>query len=61
MKNHKNNIRLELLCKIHDVKDGTAHQFNRAYSMDFLSMTDKEFASALAWLIMNPIKLDKVG
>ena len=57
MKNQVNNIRLDLLCKIHSVENENINVFNRTYKMDFFALTNEEFASTLAWMIMNPMKI----
>lgn len=54
-------IRLDLLCKIHNLPDGDINEFNRAYRIDFSALTSAEFAASVAWVIMNPIDIRKVS
>jgi len=36
--------RLETLCALHKKQGGTIHQYNRDYGLDFLNMSEEDFA-----------------
>lgn len=42
--------RLELLCKVHGVRGGTIHQYERFYGRDILGMSEEEFNRFFSWV-----------
>lgn len=47
--------RLEILCQLHGVQGGTIHQYDRAYSCDFIGMSDNDFSLMLNWLAYHAL------
>jgi hypothetical protein len=53
--------RLEILCNIHNVQGGTIFQYSRAYGVDFLSLSDYDFALWCLALIDGGVVLNIIG
>ena len=45
--------RLEILLKLHGQQGGTIHEFNRMYKVDFLKMSENDFAQFIGNLILK--------
>lgn len=56
----RNEVRLELLLKIHGMTQGNINKFNEAYRVDFYGLTGGDFAAMLSYIITNPIDFSKV-